>query len=71
MKLWIGWLGLIIGLIFEIGREQQKADDNKTGIDDLIGGILIGIGFILQAVMDYFNDGAENKTNKVFALKTG
>ena len=68
MKLWAGWLMMLVGTLMTIGKDYQKQDDNTSGTDDLIGGLLIGIGFILQAVVNYFADGSDNKKTDVFRL---
>lgn len=59
--LWQGWLRMIIETARQIGEEYQKLDDNKTGIDDLIGTVVVSCSNIVEAVLDYVQDGAENK----------
>jgi NADH/NAD ratio-sensing transcriptional regulator Rex len=51
--LWQGWIRMVISTISEIGKELEHADKDKLGIDDLVGGIIVGVGHILEAILNY------------------
>lgn len=51
--LWIGWLRMILEQIKDIGKQLENLDKDDSGYDDLVGGIIVGVGHIIEAILDF------------------
>lgn len=62
--LWIGYVMMIIEFAREIGKNFLDRDENKTGLDDLVGKVIVSLTDIIEAIFIYWQ--GEETVNKLY-----